>query len=181
MNINGIRNDAGSAISALLLNNNNTQSTASSDANSARASTPAASSSVSKPGELMGKLSQLLQQDPAKFKQVTQQISDELKAQAATASGPQAQFLSKLSDNFAQASSTGSLSSLQPASGEHSGAASAHHHHGGHHGGGGGSGGIESVLSKALDEVNQALSASAASASANNSTSATPTTLASSG
>jgi hypothetical protein len=170
MNINGIRNDGGAAISALLTLNNNSQSTASSDASAASASSPASSSSVSKPGELLAKLSQLLQQDPAKFKQVTQQISDELKSQAQGASGPQAQFLSKLSDNFAQASSTGSLSSLQPTGdgrdrGEHTGAASAHHHHGGHHGGGG-AGGIESVLSKALDEVNQALSTSSTSTSA---------------
>ncbi|MET0791394.1 MAG: hypothetical protein ABW061_07720 [Polyangiaceae bacterium] len=161
MNINGISNDSGSAVSALLALKNNTQTAASTDANSASASSAASSSTVSKPGELMAKLSQLLQQDPAKFKQVTQQISDELKSQAADASGPQAQFLSKLSDNFAQAASSGSLASLAPPSGgEHAGAAAAHHHHGGHHGGV--SGGIESVLSKALDEVNQALSTNSA-------------------
>ena len=166
MNINGIRNDGGAAISALLTLNNN-QSPASADANSASASSPASSSSVSKPGELMAKLSQLLQQDPAKFKQVTQQISDELKTQAQSARGPQAQFLSKLSDNFAHASSTGSLASLQPPGGERGepSAAAAHHHHGGHHGGGG-VGGIESVLSKALVEVNQALSANSTTTSA---------------
>jgi hypothetical protein len=173
MNINGIRNDSGSAVNALLQLNNNNQSSASADASSASASTAASSSSVSKPGELMAKLSQLLQQDPAKFKQVTQQISDELKTAASTATGPQAQFLSKLSDNFAQASSSGSLASLAPPSGaehtEHAGAA--HHHKGGHHGGGA-SGGIESVLSKALDEVNQALSGSASSTSASSSSSA---------
>jgi hypothetical protein len=174
MNINGIRNDAGSAISALLLNSN-TQSTASANASSASASSPASSSSVSKPGELMSKLSQLLEQDPAKFKQVTQQIADELKTEAASASGPQAQFLTKLSDNFAQASSTGSLASLQPSGSERSGAAGAHHHHGGHHGGGSGSGGIESVLSKALDEVNLALSGRSTSGIASPSTSATST------
>jgi hypothetical protein len=132
------------------------------------ASTPAASTRVSKPGELMSKLSQLLQQDPAKFKAVTQQISDELKTAAQSDNGPQASFLSKLSDRFAEAASSGSLSSLQPAQGsEHSGAAAGHHHHhaGGHHGGGGGGGGgMESVLSTALDQVNQALSGTTASA-----------------
>lgn len=165
MNINGISNDSGSAVNALLSLKNNTQSSATSDASSTSASTPATSSNVSKPGELMAKLSQLQQQDPAKFKQVTQQISDDLKSEAANASGPQAQFLTKLSDNFAQAASSGNLSSLQPPQGEHSGASGAHHHHGGHHGGGtgaagGAQGGIESVMSKALDEVNQALSSS---------------------
>jgi hypothetical protein len=103
MNINGIRNDGGVAINALLTLNNNGQNAATSDAGSTSASSAASSSTVSKPGELMAKLSQLLQQDPAKFKAVTQQISDELKTQAQSASGPQAQFLAKLSDNFAQA------------------------------------------------------------------------------
>jgi hypothetical protein len=121
--------------------------------------TPATSTSVSKPGELLSKLSQLLQQDPTKFKAVTQEISDELKTAAQSASGPQASFLSKLSDSFAQASSSGSLSSLQPPQGsEHGGVSGHHHHHGGAHHGSGASGGIESVLSTALDQVNQALS-----------------------
>ena len=164
MNINGISNDSGSAISSLLALKNNNPSAVSADTSStSAASSAAASSTVSKPGELMAKLNQLLQQDPAKFKQVTQQISDELKSQAGSASGPQAQFLTKLSDNFAQAATSGSLASLQPPTGEHSGAAGAHHHHGGSHHAGGGGGGIEAVLSKALDEVNQALSSSTAS------------------
>ena len=167
MNINGISNDSGSAISSLLALKNNNPSAVSADTSStSAASSAAASSTVSKPGELMAKLNQLLQQDPAKFKQVTQQISDELKSQAGSASGPQAQFLTKLSDNFAQAATSGSLASLQPPTGEHSGAAGAHHHHGGSHhagGAGGAGGGIEAVLSKALDEVNQALSSSTAS------------------
>jgi len=178
MNINGIRKDGGAAISALLSNNPSTN--ASADAGSAGASSASSGASfrsVSKPAELMAKLSQLLQQDPAKFKQVTQQISAELKTEADRASGPQAQFLSKLSDNFSQASSTGSLSSLEPTGdgrerGEHGSASAAHHHHAGHHSGGG-AGGIEATLSKALDDVNQALSTSSASATA---ASASPST-----
>lgn len=135
------------------------------------ASTPATSTNVSKPGELMSKLNQLLQQDPAKFKEVTQQISDELKSAAQNASGPQASFLSKLSENFAQASSSGSLSSLQPRAGAAGGVSGHHHHHAGGHGGGGG-GGIESVISSALDQVNQALSETTSnSASASSGTS----------
>ena len=159
MSINGIgSSNTLSALTAL----NNTSNTADSDAAQAATSTPASSTTVSKPGELLAKLSQLQQQDPAKFKQVTEQISDDLKTAASTASGPQAQFLGKLSDDFAQASSTGKLDSLKPpAPGEHGGAV--HHHHGGGHHGGGGGGGIEAVLSNALNEVNQALNGTTAS------------------
>jgi hypothetical protein len=168
MNINGIGSQQ-STIEALSALNGAGQSDAS-PATDGTGATPAASATVSKPGELLSKLSQLLQQDPAKFKQVTQQISDELKTAAQTASGPQASFLSKLSDNFAQAASSGSLSALTPDRGsESSGALSGHHHHhGGHHGGGGGGGGIESVVSTALQQVDQALSSSTSSAPSTN-------------
>jgi hypothetical protein len=170
MNINGISNT--STIDALsALSNSSTADVASTLGTS---STPAASASVSKPGELMNKLSQLLQQDPSKFKAVTQQISDELKTAAQSASGPQASFLTKLSSDFAQASSSGTLSSLQPPQSQGGGAAAAHqHHHGGGHHGGGGGGGIESVISTALDQVNQALSGSSSSGT----TSASPTSV----
>lgn len=166
MNINGIGST--NTIDALTALNNN-PSTDGTDATQGGASTPASSTSVSKPGEFMAKLSQLLQQDPAKFKDVTQQISDQLKTAAESASGPQAQFLTKLSGDFAQASSSGSLSALQPpgAGGEHATVGGHHHHGGGHHGGGSGGGGIESVLSNALAEVNQALSGTTASATTN--------------
>jgi hypothetical protein len=158
MNINGIGTT--STIDALSALSNASNPDASQET-SGTATTPAASASVSKPGELMSKLNQLLQQDPAKFKQVTQQISDELKSAAQNASGPQASFLNKLSENFAQASSSGSLSSLQPSQGSGSGVSGHHHHHGGGHGGGGG--GIESVISTALDQVNQALTGTTSS------------------
>ncbi|MEI9935984.1 MAG: hypothetical protein WDO69_02040 [Pseudomonadota bacterium] len=157
MNINEIGTSNTNTISALTaLGNKSTPD--GTDAARNTAATPASSTSVSKPGELMAKLSQLLQQDPAKFKQVTQQISEQLKTAAQGATGPQAQFLSKMSDDFAQASSSGNLSSLQPpnSGGDH--AAGTHHHRGGGHHGGGGAGGVASVLSNALDEVNQALS-----------------------
>jgi hypothetical protein len=162
MNISSIGStDTISALSAL----SNPDNAASADAALGTPSTPASSSKVSKPGELLAKLSQLLQQDPAKFKQVTQKISDELQASAANASGPQAEFLNKLSEHFAAASSSGSVSPLEPQAGEHSGAPAAHHHHhgAGHHDA---SPGMPSVLSTALDQVNQALSAATTSAAA---------------
>ena len=166
MSINGIGST--NTLSALTALTNDPSNTADAGATQAAASTPASSTTVSKPGELLAKLSQLQQQDPAKFKQVTEQISDDLKTAASTASGPQAQFLTKLSADFAQASSSGNLDSLKPppGGGEHSGAV--HHHHGGGHHGGGGSGsggGIEAVLSNALNEVNQALNGTTAASS----------------
>jgi hypothetical protein len=156
MNISGI--SSSNSVDALnaLNNNNNTSGTDATDSTSS--STAAASTNVSKPGEMMAKLSQLLQSDPAKFKQVTQQISDQLKAAAQTATGPQAAFLTKLSGNFAAASSSGSLTALQPPAGEQHSTVGGHHHHGGGHHEGGGGGAIQSVMSNALDEINQALS-----------------------
>jgi len=89
--------------------------------------TPAVSDDVSGLGSLMSQLQQLSQTDPAKFKQVTAEISDKLKTEAGQASGQQAQFLSQLSDKFAQASQSGNLSALEPP--KHAGG---HHHHGHH-------------------------------------------------
>jgi hypothetical protein len=166
MNVNGI--GTSSTIDALTALSNTSNPDASQET-TGTSSTPATSTNVSKPGELMSKLSQLLQQDPAKFKEVTQQISDELKTAAQSASGPQASFLTKLSENFAQASSSGSLSSLQPPAGSAGGVSGHHHHHGGGHGPGGG-GGIESVISTALDQVNQALSGTSSGSSSSSST-----------
>jgi hypothetical protein len=75
VNINGIGStNTIDALSAL----SNNPSTDGTDGAQGSATTPAASTRVSKPGEFMAKLSQLLSQDPAKFKQVTQQISDQL-------------------------------------------------------------------------------------------------------
>lgn len=160
MSISSIGNT--NTLSALSSLNNNT-TTSSTDETSGTASTPATSTNMSKPGELMNKLSQLLSQDPAKFKEVTQQISDQLQAAAQNASGPQASFLNKLSADFAQASSSGSLSPLQPPQGARAGghAGGAHHHHGGGNHGGGGA--MEQVMSSALDAVNQALQGTSAS------------------
>ncbi len=164
MNINSIANS--STVDALSLSTlTSAASSGSAQATLDASSTPASSTTTSKPGELLNKLSQLQQQDPAKFKAVTQQISDELKTAAQSATGPQAAFLSKLSDDFAQASSSGNLSALQPQQHGSQQGSAVHHHHGGGRHGGGGAGSIESVLSTALDQVNQALSTDSASSS----------------
>ncbi len=71
-------------------------------------STGADGSSISPQGDLMSKLQQLEQTDPAEFKAVTQQISAQLKTEAGNATRPQADFLNKMSANFAAASSSAS-------------------------------------------------------------------------
>lgn len=131
-----------------------------------------ASASISKPGELLSKLQQLQQSDPAKFKEVTAELSKQLKDAAGSATGPAAAALNKLADGLAQASSTGSLDALTP-----KGGAKGHHgHH--HHGGGGGA--VGAALSSALETVQKALDGSATSATSPT-TSATATSATSAG
>lgn len=82
----------------------------------------AATTSVSKPAELMAKLQQLQQSDPEKLKSVLSDISKQLQD---TADKTGDKGLAKLADKFADAAQSGDLSGLQP---QH------HHHHGGHGG-----------------------------------------------
>jgi hypothetical protein len=121
--------------------------------------TQAAHTSLSKPGQLLGRLQQLAQQDPAKFKEVTQQLADQLHQLAKNETGPAADRANQLADRFAKASQSGDMSALSP---EHHDAGAAHGHH--HHHGHGGGGGIAEVLSSALEQVNQALGDGAAPA-----------------
>ncbi len=133
-----------------------------------------ASASISKPGELLSKLQQLQQSDPAKFKEVTAELSKQLKDAAGSATGPAAAALNKLADGLAQASSTGSLDALTP-----KGGAKGHHSHH-HHGGGGGGGAVGAALSSALETVQKALDGSTTSATSPT-TSATATSATSAG
>jgi hypothetical protein len=114
---------------------------------------------------LFGRLQQLSQQDPAKFKEVAQSIADKLHQAAKDSSGKEAERDNKLADRFAAAAQSGDMSAFQPAAGARAGA-HAHHHH--HHGGdgGGASNAIGTVLASALDDVNQALASSAPTATA---------------
>jgi len=70
---------------------------------------------VSGPGEMYAKLQQLQQQDPAKFKEVCQSISEELQA-AADEQGDSfnGNMLSDLADKFASVAEGGDISQLQP-------------------------------------------------------------------
>ncbi len=74
----------------------------------------------------MSELNDLATSDPAKFKQVTSDIAQKLRDAASSASGGQADFLTKLADKFQQASDSGGVSASKPPAG-------AGGHHGGHH------------------------------------------------
>jgi hypothetical protein len=119
---------------------------------------------------MFSELQQLQSTDPAKFQQVTGDIAQKLKSAAGSATGPAAQFLSSLSDKFAQASQSGNLSSLTPSQGSQSGASSAQaayqkHSGGHHHHGGGGNSEVQQVMESISQEVQQAVSPSSASTS----------------
>jgi len=109
------------------------------------------------PGQLMAQLSQLQQTNPAEFQAVTQKISQDLAAQAGSSTDPlQNRVLTDFSRKFADASQTGSMSSLRPG----------HHGHHGHQGSQASSTGDEllSELSKLAGIFSQDLSNAAANA-----------------
>lgn len=117
---------------------------------------PAASATISTPGQFFSQLQQLAQTDPTQFKQVAAQLATNFQNAAGQATGPQAKFLSNLADQFNQAAQTGTMPAPQAPQGAQGaggagGGGGAHHHH--HHGGGGGFGGQGS----ASNEVQQAL------------------------
>jgi hypothetical protein len=69
---------------------------------------------------MISKLNSLATSDPTTFKTLTAQIASQLTTAAANTSGPQADFLTQLAQQFTDASQTGDASKLQP---------SGHHHH----------------------------------------------------
>jgi hypothetical protein len=84
--------------------------------------------SLSSPAQFLSKLRSLEQSDPAKAKQTLTDIASKLKADAAQATGAQADRLNQLADRFQKAADTGDLSSLSP-----DGLGKGGHHHHGHH------------------------------------------------
>lgn len=84
------------------------------------------STSMSKLGSFMTKLSALEQSDPAKAKQVLSTIASKLNEAASTATGDQATHLKDLAAKFSTAADTGDLSGIQPPQG---GGGHHHHHH----------------------------------------------------
>ena len=117
----------------------------------------AAKTHISRPGQLFSGLAQLLQQDPARFKEVAQQISEELSTAAQSSTGRASDLAQRLAERFGQAAETGDMSAFQ-ANGERRGVGHHHHHHHHHHVGGG-SEEVRSVLENALDLVHEALNA----------------------
>jgi len=81
------------------------------------------SADVSQTAQLLSQLQQLQQSDPTKFKNVAQDIANQLGAAAQQVGGAQGQALSSLSTDFQQAAQTGSLPSVQ----------ATHPHHHAHH------------------------------------------------
>lgn len=79
-------------------------------------------SNISKPSELLSKLSQLQSTDPEKFKSVMNDIADSLKKAADAAGGTSAgNVLKNLAAKFTSAAQTGDLSQLQPHRHHHAG------------------------------------------------------------
>lgn len=74
--------------------------------------------SLSKGGELMQQLSELQQSDPAKFKQVVDQISQKFSEVASSKTGAEADGLARLANAFQKVSETGDLSALRPPQGD---------------------------------------------------------------
>jgi ABC-type transporter Mla subunit MlaD len=68
---------------------------------------------ISKPADLLKKLSDLKQADPEKFKLVMGEVASNLKAAANPQSGAVGAQLSQLSDRLRRAANTGDLSGLQ--------------------------------------------------------------------
>ena len=122
----------------------------------------AAKTHISGPGRLFSGLQQLAEEDPERFKQVAQQISDQLSATADSSTGRASALAQKLADRFGDAAQTGDLSPFRP--GSERGGIGHHHHHHHHHGHdlSGGSEAVRSVLENALDLVHQALTTPAA-------------------
>lgn len=100
---------------------------------------------MSGPGKLMSKLAALKQADPDKFEAVVSDMASKLKDAASQATGPQAQFLTNLSDKLSDIAKGGDISELRPPAGGQGGGTQGVHHGGHHHhGGGGGLGGVGS-------------------------------------
>jgi hypothetical protein len=82
-----------------------------------------ASGKGQKLSDMLSKLQQLSQQNPAQFAKVTSDLASQFRDAAKSASAPDGARLNKLADGLEQASKSGNLSSLQqPKKG-------GHHHH----------------------------------------------------
>ena len=140
MNINGIGSSALSGLSSAASSTQTTKTKSSIPP----AANGAATSNISKPAELLQKLQQLEQQDPAQAKQILTQLAETLQ-KAADQSKDANSPIAKLAAAFKSAADTGDLSSVQAAMKPPSASTTSMpsgtqgakgHHHGHHHGGG---------------------------------------------
>jgi hypothetical protein len=122
---------------------------------------PAATVSMSTPGQFFSQLQSLSQSNPTEFKTVAASLAKNFANAASSASGPQANFLNHLADQFSQAAQTGQLESPQNQGGASANGAHHHHHH--HGGGGGGGGAVQSAFQGAMGILTQALSGTTSS------------------
>ena len=76
---------------------------------------PTDRANLSRPGQIYGKLEQLLSQDPAKYKELVSQTAAQVQKAADEASGEEQSFLNGLAAKFAQAAD-GDLTALKPPS-----------------------------------------------------------------
>jgi hypothetical protein len=121
----------------------------------------AASTSISTPGQFFSEMQQLSQSNPTEFKTVAADVAKTFQTAASQASGPQAQLLTNLANQFTQAAQTGSLQAPQGAQSGSQAAqgsrAGTHHHH--HHGGGGSitqSSSVQQAFQSAMSSLEQA-------------------------
>jgi hypothetical protein len=86
-------------------------------------------------GQILSRLQQIQQQDPAQFQQMATTIAGRLQQAAENAKSQgntsQADQLNKLADLFQNAASSGQVPSAQAL--QQAGLSGHHHHHGGHH------------------------------------------------
>lgn len=137
----------------------------------------AATAEISTPGQFLSAMQQLSQQNPTEFKAVAAQVAASFQNAASQTSGPQAQFLTQLANQFTQAAQTGTLSPTSPqgvqgaqgASATQTAAAgAAPHHHGHHHhaGGAGASSAVSEAFQSAMSILTQATGSASASSAA---------------
>jgi hypothetical protein len=119
MSVGSLKNDPMSLLTQSLAKGESTKSSKNKyrdlvDAKSAFTAARRPATDTSKLGEAMKQLDGLASSDRTKFKAVTNQIGQQLKALAQSATGDEAQFIGDLAAKFEQASESGNMSALQP-------------------------------------------------------------------
>jgi hypothetical protein len=118
MNITSLTSNIGSGLLQKLLANTSSTGSVSATSSTSSADQVLASADgtqgVSKMGEQMKKLDDLSSSDPAKFKQVTGNIAEQLKGLANSKSGEEAERINDMASKFESASKSGSMSDLKP-------------------------------------------------------------------